>query len=101
MVLFAPGRVRWIQSRRTARWCGERLLSHTAGSAYVGFCPAEVLYSGSAPGLIGGTIQGSLRIPAEAPPPAPAGVTCGVGEVPVLLLFGGVPGQETVTISVR
>ncbi len=70
-------------------------------SAYVGSCPAEVLYSGSAPGLIAGAIQVNVRIPAQAPPPAPPGIPCGQGDVPVVLLFGGVPSQETVTISVR
>jgi uncharacterized protein (TIGR03437 family) len=80
----------------------QETLPHTLpGSAYVGSCPAEVLYSGSAPGLIAGTIQVNVRIPVQAPPPAPPGLTCGVGDVPVVLLFGGVPSQETVTISVR
>lgn len=55
-------------------------------SAYVGSCPAEVLYSGSAPGLIAGAIQFNLRIPDRAPPPAPPGMTCGLGDVPVVLL---------------
>ena len=72
-----------------------------APSAYVGSCPAEVLYSGSAPGLIAGAIQFNLRIPDKAPPPAPAGMSCGLGDVPVILLFGGAPSQESVTISVR
>ena len=71
-----------------------------APSAYVGACTAEVLYSGSAPGLIAGAIQFNLRIPDKAPPPAPEGVSCGVGDVPVILLFGGVPSQSSVTISV-
>jgi uncharacterized protein (TIGR03437 family) len=72
-----------------------------APTAYVGSCPVEVLYSGSAPGLIAGAIQINLRIPDKAPPPAPAGMSCGVGDVPVILLFGGAPTQESVTISVR
>ncbi len=58
-------------------------------AAYVGSCPAEVLYSGSAPGLIAGAIQLNLQIPETAPPPAPPGITCGVGDVRVVLLFGG------------
>ncbi len=77
-------------------------LPHTLpASAYVGSCPAEVLYSGSAPGLIAGAIQVNLRIPETAPPPAPPGISCGSGNVPVVLLFGGAPSQETATISVR
>jgi uncharacterized protein (TIGR03437 family) len=64
------------------------------GSAYVGFCPAQVLYSGSAPQLIAGAIQVNVRIPGQ-------GTQCGVGDVPVVLLFGGAPSQTTVTVSVR
>ena len=70
-------------------------------TAYVGACEAEVQYSGSAPGLIAGAIQVNLRIPEVAPPPAPVGATCGRGDVPVVLLFGGAPSQSTVTISLR
>jgi len=70
-------------------------------TAYVGSCQAGVLYSGSAPGLIAGAIQVNLRIPETAPPPAPPGFTCGSGNVPVLLLFGGASTQETATISLR
>jgi uncharacterized protein (TIGR03437 family) len=70
-------------------------------SAYVGSCPAEVVYSGSAPELIAGAVQVNIRIPAQAPPPAPPGSVCGRGDVPVVLLFGGAPSQEVATISVR
>ena len=70
-------------------------------SAYIGYCPAEVLSSGGAPGLIAGAIQVRVRVPDQAPPPAPPGVTCGRGDVAVVLLFGGIPSQEVATISVR
>jgi uncharacterized protein (TIGR03437 family) len=70
-------------------------------TAYVGGCQAEVLYSSSAPGLIAGAIQVNLRIPETAPPPAPPGLPCGTGDVPVMVLFGGAPIQGTVTISMR
>ncbi len=70
-------------------------------SAYIGSCQADVLYSGSAPGLIAGAIQVNLRIPEQAPPPAPPGMPCGQGDVPVVLLFGGGPTQTTATISLR
>jgi uncharacterized protein (TIGR03437 family) len=63
-------------------------------SAYVGYCPAEVLYSGSAPQLIAGAVQINVRVPDQRLP-------CGAGDVAVVLLFGGVPSQETVTINVR
>jgi uncharacterized protein (TIGR03437 family) len=70
-------------------------------SAYIGYCPAEVVSSGGAPGLIAGAIQVRVRVPDQAPPPAPPGVTCGRGDVAVVLLFGGIPSQEVATISVR
>ena len=70
-------------------------------SAYVGPCAADVLYSGSAPELIAGAIQVNVRVPDLAPPPAPPGATCGRGNVPVILLFGGAPSQGVTTISVR
>ncbi len=70
-------------------------------SAYIGSCSAEVLYSGSAPELVAGAIQVNLRVPDLAPPPAPPGITCGRGNVKVILLFGGTPSQEVATISVR
>jgi uncharacterized protein (TIGR03437 family) len=59
--------------------------------AYIGFCQAEVLYSGSAPELIAGAIQVNLRVP--------EGAQCGTGNVPVFL-FGGAAGGGVVTISV-
>ncbi len=79
----------------------ETLPRTVPASAYVGSCPAEVLYSGSAPGLIAGAIQVNLRIPEQPPPPAPAGATCGRGDVPVVLLFGSTLSQTTATISLR
>lgn len=62
-------------------------------SAYIGSCPAEVLYSGSAPGLIAGAIQVNVRVPDQP--------QCGRGNLPVVLLFGGALSQELATISVR
>jgi len=57
--------------------------------AYIGACPAEVVYSGSAPGLIAGAIQLNIRVP--------KGSQCGSGNLPVALNFSvNVP-----TISVR
>ena len=62
-------------------------------SAYVGYCPTDVLYSGSAPGLIAGAIQINVHVPDQS--------QCGRGDLPVALLFGGVPSQTIATISVR
>ena len=70
-------------------------------TAKVGFCQAEVLYSGSAPGMIAGALQFNVRIPEQAPPPYPSGVPCGQGDVPVFLFLGGNATQELVTISLR
>lgn len=62
-------------------------------SAYIGSCPAEVLYSGSAPGLIAGAIQVNLRVPDQA--------LCGGGNRKVFVLFGGAPSEQFATIAVR
>lgn len=62
-------------------------------SAYIGSCPAEVLYSGSAPGLIAGAIQVNVRVPDQP--------QCGRGNLRVVLFFGGALSQELATISVR
>ncbi len=101
VVLFATGAGKLDPVPEDGRVVRGALPQTAPAMAYVGYCPAEVLYSGSAPDLIAGAIQVNLRIPEAAPPPAPAGATCGSGNVPVILLFGGAPSQGTVTISVR
>jgi uncharacterized protein (TIGR03437 family) len=62
-------------------------------TVYVGTCPAEVLYSGSAPGLVAGAIQVNFRVPAQP--------VCLRDNVPVVVLIGGAPSQTYATISVR
>jgi uncharacterized protein (TIGR03437 family) len=60
---------------------------------YVGTCPTEVLYSGSAPGLVAGAIQVNFRVPTQP--------VCVRENIPVVVLFGGAPSQTYATISVR
>jgi len=55
-------------------------------------CQAEVLYSGSAPGLVAGAIQVNFRLPSQP--------QCLRDNIPVVVLFGGAPSQEYATISV-
>ena len=53
--------------------------------------PAEVLYAGGAPDLIGGVLQVNLRLPANLRP----------GELPVVIRAGEMASQVQVTVSVR
>jgi uncharacterized protein (TIGR03437 family) len=62
-------------------------------AVYVGTCATEVLYSGSAPGLVAGAIQINFRAPAQP--------VCLRDNVPVVVLFGGARSQTYATISVR
>lgn len=58
----------------------------------IGGVAAEVLYAGSAPGLVSGLVQVNARVPA----------TVAVGNsVPVVVTIGGVASQAGVTMAVR
>lgn len=61
-------------------------------TATIGGVAAEVLYAGSAPGLVSGVVQVNARIPDA--------VAAG-NSVPVVLTIGGVPSQAGVTMAVR
>jgi len=61
-------------------------------TATVGGVDAQVLYAGSAAGLISGVMQVNLMIPGNAP--------IG-GQVPIQISVGGVPTQAGVTIAVQ
>jgi len=58
----------------------------------IGGRPAELLYSGSAPGLVAGVIQINARVPAGLE---------GAGEVPVVVRFDGSESQAGITVAVR
>ncbi|MEZ5355142.1 MAG: BACON domain-containing carbohydrate-binding protein [Bryobacteraceae bacterium] len=58
----------------------------------IGGRPAEVLYAGAAPGLVGGVVQVNARVPAE---------TLSGGAVPLVVRIGEFPSQAAVTIAVR
>lgn len=68
-------------------------LRRTAASvtALVGGFVADVTFAGPAPGAVAGLFQVNLRIPLQAPS----------GNVPVVILVGGVPTQSGVTVAVR
>ncbi len=61
-------------------------------SVAIGGQPAQVLFAGSAPGLVSGLVQINARVAANAQ----------VGEAaPLVVTIGGVPSQAGVTIAVR
>ncbi len=68
---------------------GTNLLSTTAVIAGL---PADILYSGPAPGVIEGVSQVNLRVPVGANSSLTA---------PISVVIGGVPTQTGVTLSVR
>jgi len=59
--------------------------------ATIGGQPAEVLYAGSAPGMVSGVCQVNLRIP----------LNIDAATQPVEVQIGGIPSQRGVTIEVR
>jgi len=60
-------------------------------TAQVGGANAQVLYAGSAPGLVAGGVQINVKIPAGTP----------AGDVPVVVFVGGLASQSPVTVAVR
>ncbi len=60
--------------------------------ARVGRLPAEVLYAGSAPGLVSGALQMNVRIPAE---------TIGGGAVPIQVIVGEFTSAPGTTVWVK
>jgi trimeric autotransporter adhesin len=57
----------------------------------IGGRPAEVLYSGAAPGQVAGLMQVNARIPADVDP----------GEVPVTIQVGSAASQPGITVVVK
>lgn len=62
-----------------------------AVTARIGGRPAEILYAGSAPTLVSGSLQVNVRIPEDID----------AGSVPIDIQVGGVASQSRVTIAVR
>jgi uncharacterized protein (TIGR03437 family) len=60
-------------------------------SVQVAGASADILYAGSAPGLIAGAIQINVRLPGQLP----------AGNVPIVLSIGNSSSQAGVTIAVR
>jgi uncharacterized protein (TIGR03437 family) len=60
-------------------------------SVRIGGQPAEILYSGAAPGLVAGVLQVNARVP--------SGVDS--GNIPVVLTVGGASSQPGLTVAVR
>jgi uncharacterized protein (TIGR03437 family) len=63
--------------------------------AAIDYAESDILYAGSAPGLINGAAQFNLRIPAALSLPLP------IQKVPVDIRLNGAPPQNVVTIWVR
>jgi len=61
-------------------------------TATVGGLPATVQYYGSAPGIVYGVMQVNVEISANAPSGA---------AVPIVIMVGGVPTQNGVTVSIQ
>lgn len=59
--------------------------------ATIGGLPAEVIYAGSAPGLVAGAVQWNIRVPQELPP----------GEHPVVVSVGGVRSPDLMRLAVQ
>jgi len=60
-------------------------------TATIGGQSAEVLYAGSAPGIVAGVLQVNLRVPAGATP----------GAASIVVTINGVASQASVTVSVK
>ena len=60
-------------------------------TAFIGGQPAQVLYSGGAPGLLSGALQVNILIPIDAP----------TGNQPLVILVNGVPTQANATVSIK
>jgi uncharacterized protein (TIGR03437 family) len=60
--------------------------------AQIGGRNAQVLYAGSAPGLIAGVIQVNLRVPADAPQ---------ANAIPVVITVGNASSQPGVTVAIQ
>jgi uncharacterized protein (TIGR03437 family) len=61
-------------------------------TAFIGAKSAEVLYSGSVPGLLAGVLQVNVRVPPNIQPGT---------QVPIVLLAGGQASQPGATITVQ
>ena len=93
MVLYATGEGQTVPDGVDGLLTGTTLRRPALPvSVTIGGQPAEVLYAGSAPGLVSGVLQVNARIP--------AGVTTGPA-IPVVVTVGGASSQAGVTLAVR
>jgi len=60
-------------------------------TAQIGGASAQVVYAGSAPGLVAGGVQINVKLPANTP----------AGDVPVVVFVNGIASQSPVTVAVR
>ena len=67
-------------------------VSQVTGTATIGGIPAQIMYAGSAPGLVSGVMQVNLAIPAEVP----AGAA-----IPIVITVGSASTQARVTLAIR
>src|SRR5262249_15938009 len=78
----------------TAGLASEGTLQHPVApvSVLIGGQPAEVLYAGSAPGLVMGLLQGNARVPE---------LSEGGSAVPVVLTIGRANSHPSATLAVQ
>ena len=93
VVLYGTGHGQTSPAGVTGAVYGSSLLRYPTASVVVriGGVTADVLYSGSAPGMVAGALQINARIPQSV----------GTGAIPVEVQIGGVTSQSGVTVAVQ
>lgn len=91
--IYATGEGQTVPPGQDGRIISTDLRSPVAAVAVtIGGVPINVLYAGSAPGLVSGVLQINVQIPATLTPG---------GQLPVLIQIGGVLSQAGVTMAVK
>ena len=92
LILFVTGEGQTDPAGMDGKPAGDVLPKPRASvSVLVGGVAAEVLYAGAAPGFVAGVMQLNVRIPEGVEP----------GDVPAIVIIGGVASQAGVTIAVQ
>jgi len=91
VVIYATGQGITSPPSTTGRVSSDLLRPVAPVSVRIGGVEAEILYAGSAPGLVAGGVQINARIPASLP----------AGSAPVQVQIGTATSQPGVTIAVR
>ena len=89
--VFGTGEGVTMPPSETASITRDRRIPVAAVRARVGAVEADVVFAGAAPDAVAGLLQVNVRIPFNAP----------VGDVPLVLIIGGVESQPAVTVAVK